>query len=117
MNISYLPPESLKKSVFQLVNDCREKLSQGEISIPEMEQAVQAYCESINLLPLEEGRLHKESLHELMELIKKLESELCEERDRVNREVQGLEQMRKANIAYYTTERSIPFTKKDDNES
>lgn len=100
MSVSYLPPDILRKSVFDLINECRGKLREGVVDISQVEDSVRAYCESIAKLPQEDGMKHKESLHELMELITKLGEELTEMRDKVKTQLSSLEGVRKAHIAY-----------------
>ena len=106
MSVSYLPPEVLKKSVFDLVNECRTKLTRGEVDLSDVETSVRGYCEAIANLPLEKGMAHRESLGELMDLIKKLEEELSIEKDKINKEMISLERIRKANIAYHKSDNS-----------
>lgn len=102
MAVTYLPPDILKKKVFELIDECRVKLAAGHVDIAEVETSVRAYCESIATLPLEEGRLHRDSLHILMETITKLGDELKIARDKVVTEIASLENMRKASNAYYS---------------
>ena len=104
MSVTYFPPEILKKTVFDLVNECREKLKNGMVDMSKVEESVRAYCEAISVLPLEEGMLHKESLNELMQLVTKLGEELSTERDVVINEIGKLEKLRKANVAYQTSD-------------
>ena len=100
MSVTYLPPEVLRKSVFDLINECRQNLHDGTVDVSQVESGVRAYCESIAALPLEEGRVHKEALNELMQLISILGEELTEARDSVKEELSRLENLRKAHIAY-----------------
>ncbi|MEI6730680.1 MAG: hypothetical protein WCL30_05415 [Pseudomonadota bacterium] len=100
MSVSYLPPDILKKAVFELVEDCREKLRNGIVEVADVEQSVRVYCEAIAALPLEEGQKHREDLQHLMSEITKLGEELLIERQIVLEKISSLELLRKANNAY-----------------
>jgi len=108
-------PETLKKSVFDLISECRNNLKSGSVDMSQIESRVRAYCESVSALPAEEGKSHKEDLKELMQLISELGEELTVERDTVLRELSKLDRMRKANVAYKTSD-GIVVVKNEDSE-
>ena len=100
MSIAYLPPEVLKKTVFDLVEECRENLKNGLLDVSKVEHSVRAYCEAISALPEAEGAKNRQDLEDLMILITKLGDELVIARDSVKKELNSLERIRKATVAY-----------------
>jgi hypothetical protein len=104
MNVSYLPPEVLRKSVLDLIAECRKNLKNGNVDISQVESSVRAYCESITALPVEEGIIHREGLHEIMQLVTELGEDLVQARDSVKDQLGKLEKARKAHTAYKKTE-------------
>jgi len=105
MSIAYLPPEVLKKSVFDLVEECRENLKNGRLDVSQVEHSVRAYCEAIAALPPEEGAKHRQSLEDLMTVVSKLGEELIAARDSVKHELNSLERLRKATVAYSNSDK------------
>ncbi len=117
MTVIALPPEALKKSVFDLVSECREGMKMGRPDMSKVEKMVRAYCESVSSLPEEEAKHHRQDLNELMELISKLGDELVAARENVRQELTRLEGLRKASIAYQHSDgigRSNVIAAKDD---
>lgn len=110
MTVTYLPPDTLRKSAFDLIQECRDKLEAGTIDMSGVESSVRNYCESIAQLPLEEGMLHKDDLTLLMAEITKLGEELIVARDTVQTELGKLERMRKASVAYQHSDGITPKT-------
>lgn len=97
-------PEALKQSLFELINECRENLKTGTVDLSEVEGRVRAYCDSVSTLPAEESKKHKHDLTEVMQRISELGEALTTERDYVLQELGKLERMRKANVAYKTSD-------------
>lgn len=119
MSVQYLPPETLKKATFDLLNECRENLRHGNVDVSGVESSVRAYCASVAALPMEEGMQHKEDLNALMDLVTLLGEELVAARDSVQGELGRLEQVRKANVAYQISDGitpPIPRPQDDDGE-
>lgn len=102
-------PETLKQSVFNLIKECQENLKTGNVDLSQVEGRVRAYCELVSALPAEEGKEHKESLKELMQMISELGKQLAMERDFVLQELGKLERMRKASIAYKTSDGIVAY--------
>ena len=116
MSITYLPPDTLKKKVFELVAECRTRLAEGHVDMGQVEISVRAYCESIASLPIEDGSRHRQSLHELMEHITLLGEELKNARDNVVKEMGSLENIRKASKAYYSARLTSETVSDNQNE-
>ncbi len=115
MSNANLSPEILKKSIFDLVSECREKMQKGIVDIAAVEGGVRAYCEAIASLPKEQGKLHKDDLNELMSVITKLGEELVVAREATKQELASLERLRKANVAYNSSDtRGGKFKKKEE---
>ncbi|HEU5046574.1 MAG TPA: hypothetical protein VFT64_01890 [Rickettsiales bacterium] len=108
MSVEYLPPETLKKATFDLVAECRENLRKGNVDLSGVENSVRAYCQSIAALPMEEGLQHREDLNALMEQVTLLGEELVAARDSVQTELGRMERIRKANVAYQTSDGITP---------
>jgi hypothetical protein len=112
MSVSYLPPDVLKKTVIELIQECRKTLKAGGApKVSQVESSVRAYCESIAALPPEEAKTHKSGLKELMQLVSELGDELKVARDTVKEELKRLDNMRKAHAAYKNIENTGPKKK------
>lgn len=101
MNVAYLPPEVLKKSVVDLIHECRKNLKAGKTAdVSQVENGVRAFCASVAALPADEGKKHKSDLRELMKLVTELGDDLVAARDAVKEELAKLDHVRKAHKAY-----------------
>jgi hypothetical protein len=105
MSVEYLPPEILKKKVFELITESRAALRHGEVDITGVEKAVRVYCEALAAMPIDEGRLHAGELELLMKEITALGDELVASREKVRIQLESLGKMKQANVAYQKSDK------------
>ncbi len=104
MPVIPLSPEILKNGVLEFIAECRQRLDEGTVDISGMERKVQDYCDIIAALPLSEGRQHSQALHEVMQAITGLEEALTTARNAVQKELQALDRLQRAQTAYHKSD-------------
>jgi len=100
MTKAHISPPLLKQAVFELITECRQRLTQGQVDVSEVERSVRAYCEAVAALPVDQGRAHTQDLTDLMTMVTTLSDELVLARNAVNAELRALDNLKKANVAY-----------------
>jgi hypothetical protein len=107
--------EKLFNAISQFITDSRESLQKGEVvELTGLEGQVGTLCDAIMRLSDEERAIYATRLQELMTGLQVLGEELVAQRDKVEDEMRGLTQVKKANTAYRTAEASDNYTKSDE---
>lgn len=96
--------ESLRDTVFTLVEDSRIQLQSGMVDLSPIEAAVRDYCSALSAMPLEDARSHSQDLQKLSEAMILLEDDLQRARFLVQQRLTELGRVRRADAAYKKTD-------------
>jgi hypothetical protein len=104
--------DSLRKTVYEQLERCRATLKAGAVNMQPVQESVRVYCEALAELPRSVLTAHKADLEEMTLQLNALSETLVAEREGIRAQLDGLGKLRKANIAYQTSDSIGGVTRK-----
>ncbi|MFO0389257.1 MAG: hypothetical protein ACK502_06010 [Alphaproteobacteria bacterium] len=110
-------PEKLFQDVSAFISESRTLLEKGAVmELDGLDAEVRRLCDAVLGLSQEQRIVYADKLQVLMKGLSALGDEMAKQRDAVVSEMRGLNQYRKAHVAYSTADATDDFgKKKEDN--